>query len=251
MGYAGRSIRKPLARMLRRSPNATSVSVSACVVSPTRTSPGPAAVWSRAAAFTTGPVTKSCPAGPRPVAATPDSTPTRTSRGSASPRASPSRRRRPRMASPARTARSASSSCTVGRPKIAITASPMNFSGRPRSACSSSVAASKNLPRTSRARSGSRRCASPVESTRSAKSTVTILRSSVPSGVATTAPQLGQNRAPGGSGWPQTGHVMPGSIGAPSDLDVRLARGRCIIGKRRAGRRVDALRRRQTWRSNG
>ena len=49
--------------------------------SPTSTSPGPAAVCRRAAAFTTGPVTRSCPAGPSPVAATPDSIPTRTSSG--------------------------------------------------------------------------------------------------------------------------------------------------------------------------
>ena len=47
-----------------------------------------------------------------------------------------------RMARPARTARTASSSWTCGRPKTAITASPMNFSGWPRSAISSSVAAS-------------------------------------------------------------------------------------------------------------
>ena len=53
------------------------------------------------------------PGGPAPVAASPDSMPTRTSSGSARPRAWPSRRRRSRIASPARTARSASSSCTV------------------------------------------------------------------------------------------------------------------------------------------
>ena len=207
-GYAERSSVNPLARMFRRTPNATSDSVSVWVVPPASTSPGPAAVWSRAAAFTTGPVTRSCPAGPTPVAATPDSMPTRTRSGSASPSALPRRRRRPRIARPARTARSASSSWTVGSPNTAITASPMNFSGRPRRACNSSVAASKNAPRTSRARSGSRRSPRPVESTRSAKRTVIILRSSVPSGVATAAPQLGQKRALGGSGWPHTGQSI-------------------------------------------
>src|SRR5215472_455213 len=70
------------------------------------------------------------------------------------------------------------------------------------------AAASKKLPRTSRARSGSIFCARPVESTRSAKRTVTILRSSVPSSDSTAAPQFGQKRAPSGSGWPQTEQVM-------------------------------------------
>ncbi len=104
-----------------------------------------------------------------------------------------------------------------GRPKTAITASPMNFSGWPRSARSSSLAASKNPPSTSRARSGSSRCARPVESTRSANRTVTIFRSSVPRVVDTGVPQFGQKRAPSGRGWPQNSHRMVPSIGAGTD----------------------------------
>ncbi len=84
----------------------------------------------------------------------------------------------------------------------------MYFSGRPRSARSSSDAASKNRPRTSRVRSGSSRRESPVESTRSANSTVTIFRSSVLNGVPTGAPQFGQNRAVSGSGSPHTVQFM-------------------------------------------
>ena len=210
---------KPFAVAWRSSPYETALVVSATVVSPASTSPGAAAVWRRAAAFTTGPVTRSCPAGPSPVAASPDSMPTWTSSGVVRPSDSLSRRVRARIARPARTARSASSSCTVGSPNTAITASPMNFSARPRSARSSSDAASKKKPRISRARSASRRWARPVESTRSANSTVTILRSSVPSGVPTGVPQLGQKLAPSGSGSPQTGQGVMGSrIGAVADV---------------------------------
>ena len=57
----------------------------------------------------------------------------------------------------------------------------------------------------------------PVESTRSANTTVTILRSSVPSVVATGVPQLGQNRAPSGSGSSHTSHRTAPSIGVGSD----------------------------------
>src|SRR5207245_7508433 len=92
-------------------------------------------------------------------------------------------------------------------PKTAITASPMNFSGLPRRAVSSSEAASKNRPRSSRERSASRRWARPVESTRSANKTVTIFRSSVSTRGPAAAPQLGQKRAPSGMGRPQTAHA--------------------------------------------
>ena len=46
---------------------------------------------------------------------------------------------------------------------------------------------------------------------------MTILRSSVPSVVATGVPQLGQNRAPSGSGSLHTSHRTAPSIGAGSD----------------------------------
>src|SRR4029077_20749410 len=86
--------------------------------------------------------------------------------------------------------------------------SPMNFSGRPRSAMSSADAASKKRPSTSRARSASKRWARRGESPRSAKSTVTTLRSSVATNGPAAAPQLGQNRAASGSGRPQTAHAL-------------------------------------------
>ncbi len=132
----------PLASTSRSSPKDTDRSVRVRVVSPASTSPGPAAAWSRAAALTTDPVTSSCPSGPVPVAASPDSIPTLISSGAGRPSSSQRRRTRSRMASAARTARSASSSCTWGSPNTAITASPMNFSGRPRSAWSSSTVTS-------------------------------------------------------------------------------------------------------------
>src|SRR5438445_2544859 len=207
-GKASIASSKPFARTRRRRPNETMVEVRAWVVRPARSCPGWAEDCSRAATFTTGPVTSTWPLGLRPSAASPDPIPIRTSSGSASPAAWPRRRARARMARPARTARRASSSWTAGSPKTAITASPMNFSGRPRSASSSSAAAPKNWPRTSRARSASSLRPSPVESTMSAKRTVTILRSSVPTSGPTAAPQFGQNRAPSGSGRPQTAHVM-------------------------------------------
>src|ERR1700694_1525478 len=84
----------------------------------------------------------------------------------------------------------------------------MSSSGRPRSASSSSDAAPKNWPRTSRARSASSRRPWPVESTMSAKRTVTTFRSSVPTRGPTAVPQFGQNRAPFGSGRPHTEQVM-------------------------------------------
>ena len=140
--YATSPPSKPLAATSRRSPKDTDASVNACSVSPARTSSGLAPVCRRAAAFTTDPVTSNWPDGPTPVAASPDSMPTRTRSGSSRPSSSVRRRTRPQMASPARTARTPSSSCTCGSPNTAITASPMNFSGVPRRVRSSSVTAS-------------------------------------------------------------------------------------------------------------
>ncbi len=133
-GNAASSVSNPFAGTVRASAKDTDVSVSARASSPTSTSPGAAAACRRAAALTTGPVIRSCDEGPIPVAASPDSTPTWTSSGRSSPSSWLSRRSLPRIASPARTARTASSSCVWGRPKTAMTASPMNFSGWPRSA---------------------------------------------------------------------------------------------------------------------
>ena len=107
-------------------------SVAACVDSPTATAIGGAADCRRAATFTASPVRKPSPepgSTSRRTRASPVLTPTRTSTAwPAMPgRASTSSTRR----RPARTARSGSSSCSVGTPKTATTASPMNFSTVP------------------------------------------------------------------------------------------------------------------------
>ena len=59
-----------------------------------------------------------------------------------------------------------------------------------------------------------------------------------PERVATTAPQLGQKRAPGGSGWPQTGNPSHQHRRGPDD-ETTSAPG-TTIGKRVARRRVVA-----------
>ena len=83
--------------------------------------------WSRAAVLTTSPAAIPSPASGRAstvTSASPVLTPMRTSTPARPPAHS-------RIASAARTARSGSSSCATGAPKIAITASPMNFSTVP------------------------------------------------------------------------------------------------------------------------
>ena len=141
-GNAAKGSANPFASTRRSSPNDTMLSVNRRVVCPTTTSPTAAAACNRAALFTTDPVTRSWPSGPVPVAASPDSTPTRIWSGSGNPNSSDRRLTRAWIARPARTARNASSSCTRGSPNTAITASPMNFSGLPRSATSSSTVTS-------------------------------------------------------------------------------------------------------------
>ena len=71
-----------------------------------------------------------------------------------------------------------SSSCATGTPNTAITASPMNFSTVPPNRSISSTIASKNGRSTPRRSSGSSRVAISVDPLRSAKITVTTLRSS-------------------------------------------------------------------------
>ena len=77
----------------------------------------------------------------------------------------------------ARTARSGSSSCVRGTPKIASTASPMNFSSRPSWRAISSLRRSKARPTTAWTTSASSRSASEVEPTMSANKTVANFRS--------------------------------------------------------------------------
>ena len=101
------------------------------VAASTITPPTGAAPWRRAAVLTTSPATIPSPRSgraPRATTASPVVTAARTATSRPSPR-SPSMVSR--MRSAARTARSASSSCAMGAPKTAMTASPMNFSTVP------------------------------------------------------------------------------------------------------------------------
>ena len=77
----------------------------------------------------------------------------------------------------ARTARSGSSSCAVGAPNSAITASPMNFSTVPPWRSSSARTRSWYGPRSASTSSGSSAPRAAVKPTRSQKTTVTTLRS--------------------------------------------------------------------------
>jgi hypothetical protein len=83
-----------------------------------------------------------------------------------------------RISSAARTARSASSSCTAGTPKTAITASPMNFSTVPPWYSTICFIRSKYDARSVRSRSGSTDSPRAVEPVRSQKRMVTVLRCS-------------------------------------------------------------------------
>ncbi len=99
---------------------ATASRTSASVGSPTSTSPGSAACSSRAATLTASPVASRSSV---PVTTSPVLTPIRPWM--------PSSANASRISTAARHARSASSSCAVGTPNTAMTASPMNFSTVP------------------------------------------------------------------------------------------------------------------------
>jgi hypothetical protein len=81
----------------------------------------------RAAVLTASPATMPCWVAPMVTATSSVTTPTRIASASA-PSFSPYPVTASMRSSPARTARSASSSCATGTPQTAITASPMNFS---------------------------------------------------------------------------------------------------------------------------
>ncbi len=99
----------------------------------------------------------------------PDSIPTRAARPSSLTRSS--------VASAARTARSASSSCASGTPKAAMTASPANFSTVPPCVTMQCETWSKNRDTRRRTISGSTSATSSVDETRSTNRTVASLRS--------------------------------------------------------------------------
>ena len=140
---------------------------------------------------------------PRETSASPVVIPTRSSSSSSTANS--------RIASAARTARSGSSSCAVGAPKSAITASPMNFSTVPPWRSSSARTRSWYGRRTARTSSGSSCSAFAVKPTRSQKRTVTTLRSSrAARRVASDAPHIPQRRNPSGFSWPQLGQTCTG-----------------------------------------
>ena len=100
------------------------------VVSSTQTWPGAATDWTRAAVLTASPATMPSPTAPKVTATWPVVIPTRMVSPS-TPASSPSAVMALARSSPARTARSASSSRAAGTPQTANTASPMNFSTAP------------------------------------------------------------------------------------------------------------------------
>ena len=119
----------PLSSWSPAATNSRAGSAAMRVASPTSTVPGGATDWSLAAVLTMSPVTIPCPSAPTFTAAAPVRTPTRTDSSTASSR--PSAGTMSTRSRAARTARSASSSCAMGAPHRAITASPMNFSTAP------------------------------------------------------------------------------------------------------------------------
>src|SRR5215203_3934457 len=103
------------------------------------------------------------------------------------------------ISKPARTARSASSSCATGAPKNARIASPSNLATVPPYFVTDALRKTNAPFMISATCSGSSRSPSPVESTTSANSTVTYLRSpSTRAGASNWLPQFRQNLAPSG-----------------------------------------------------
>ncbi len=132
-----------------------------------RISPGRAASCSRAARFTASPVANVDSASS--TTTSPASIPIRASSWRSSTAA--------RIASAARAARRASSSCAWGTPNAAITASPANFSTMPPCCSTHPETISKKRVTRRRTTSGSAPVTSRVESTMSTNSTDASLRS--------------------------------------------------------------------------
>ena len=196
-----RSVRGPRRRSAR--------SRARNVASPTNTPSTGAADCRRAAVFTTSPATipsPDCGSAPTRDQRLTRVDPDRTWR---SPPRSPTASW---IARPARTARSASSSCATGAPNTAITASPMNFSTVPPKLSNTWRRVAWNgasVPRTSSTSSCSLRLVNP---TRSANSTETTLRSSIRSGA------IRRRRIPSRTSHPRcsrahTPRIAPGKSG--------------------------------------
>jgi hypothetical protein len=115
-----------------------------------------------------------------------------------------------RIATAARTARIASSSCSCGIPKTAMTASPTNFSTVPPWRSITSRKASKYRLIAKRIASGSSRSPSVVEPTTSEKTMVTVLRP--PGDMSSGLPHAEQNLASGAFSRPQLGHAIMAGV---------------------------------------
>ena len=123
----------PLALNRSRGPTLTASLTSGYVAVPIRIAPFSAACSSRLARFTASPVTNDSPVPGSPATTSPVLMPMRQASSTPQvPRSSAFRSPRRRCISvPVRTARRASSSCTTGTPKTAMTSSPRNRSTVP------------------------------------------------------------------------------------------------------------------------
>src|SRR5215217_6577848 len=178
------------------------------------TEPGSAALCSRAATFVVSPIAVYSVLISSPTTAStasPVLIPTRTAKST--PYSSLTTFAYSRAAAwiskPARTARSASSSCAIGAPKNARIASPSNLAIVPSYLVTEALRKANAPFMISATCSGSSRSPSPVESTASAKSTVTYLRSpSTRTWASSRLPQFRQNFAPSGLTVSQLGQLL-------------------------------------------
>ena len=171
----------PLAAMGGTAWSLAAPRTSRAVTGPRRISPGLAACSRRAAVLTVSPVASVSPRDGSPATTSPVLRPTR--RLNSRPRRGASSSLRIASSSSssaaALAARSASSSWSVGRPKIAMTASPTNFSTVPPWRSIVPRIAANACPTADRTTSASAASPSAVEPTMSAKRTVTVRRDSL------------------------------------------------------------------------
>ena len=121
------------------------------------------------------------------------------------------------MSAAARTARSASSSCSCGMPNTAMTASPMNFSTVPPWRSIEARIVSKYLVMTLRSGSGSSPSPIAVDPVTSQNTIETVLRTSPAgsAGAVSGVAQFRQNFARSGFCSPQFGHSIYGTMTGP------------------------------------
>src|SRR6266498_2262820 len=214
------------------------------VPSATTIPPTGAISWRRAAVFTTTPATIPSPTASALSATTvsPVVMPMRTARSSPGASSFISSMARS-MANAHRTARSGSSSWTMGAPNTATTASPMNFSTVPPWRSMARRSRVKYELRVARTSSGSERSERVVKPTRSQKSTVTTLRSSPRVGAASRSrvPQARQNKAMARLPWPQFGQAGIGEVYVPG-LAANRAGAQALTGFLQGAYRPDVVR---------